>query len=71
MFELKNNRLTTKKSHLNGNIPKDVYVEYVCITTTKRHSFNNFRSAIFIFDINRKKFKSILHFQEDYENPKG
>ena len=36
------------------NIPKHVYVEYVCITSTKCHSFNNFNHAIlFICHINK------------------
>ena len=53
--------MTTKKSHSKSNIPKlHVYVEYVFITTTKHHSFNNFISAIFNFHIIRKK--SLMSF---------
>ena len=54
-------------------ITKHVYVEYVCVTTTKHHSFDNFNSIIlFIFISNKKLFETpILHFSEDYENIKG
>ena len=54
-------------------ITKDVYAEYVCVTTTKHHSFDNFNSIIlFIFISNKKLFETpILHFSEDYENIKG
>ena len=44
-----------KKIHWKNNIPKHVYVEYVCITTTNHHSFNNFNFTIlFIFHVNIK-----------------
>ena len=41
-----------KKESFKNNIPKHVFVEYV--STTTKHSYNNFNYAIFIFHINRK-----------------